>query len=118
MVRHRTQWVPRRGPHPASDTEWRYSSREFPDADVTLAVALRLDTRLLVRENDELDARHLDSVGTLMPSLCEASVKLPPQSAITFNARARIVSSTLCRHGPRSRFVMVCVAYRDGAVSI
>lgn len=30
-----------------------------------------------------------------MPSLSEASVKLPPQSAITFNARSLILSSTL-----------------------
>jgi len=45
-----------------------------------------------------------------MPSLSEAIVKLPLQSAITLNARSRILSSTLRLLGPRSRFVMFPVA--------
>jgi hypothetical protein len=41
-----------------------------------------------------------------MPSLSEAIVKLPPHSAITFNARTRTRPSTPRFPGPRSRFVM------------
>lgn len=44
-----------------------------------------------------------------MPSLSEAIVKLPPQSAITLSARSRILSSMLRRLGARSRFVMLSV---------